>query len=153
MNRFISLTTKSLLRSSTPRATRFVVAPFARAYSTPPTSGFDRPSPPSLGRQEQKDFDELVRRVNAPASKGGIELEGDEADEAVMHPQFRQKPRAKFEGETNPETGEVGGPKHEPLAHGQSFQSRLAALGRVSFATGAIEPNRRSIDKFHQFNH
>jgi hypothetical protein len=86
--------------------------------------GFSRPAPPALGRKEQKEFEDLVKSYVAPASmpehKEAVMSEAEE-DEAVMHPQFRQKPKAKFEGETNPETGEVGGPKHEPLAHGKSF--------------------------------
>lgn len=35
-----------------------------------------------------------------------------------MHPDFRKKPKPLFEGSTNPVTGEVGGPKTEPLQHG-----------------------------------
>lgn len=42
-----------------------------------------------------------------------------------MHPQFR-KPYADFEGEKNPETGEIGGPKQDPLRHGDySFNGRV----------------------------
>lgn len=37
-----------------------------------------------------------------------------------MHPDFRQKPKPQFEGEVNPETGEVGGPKRDPLAYGEA---------------------------------
>ena len=32
-----------------------------------------------------------------------------------MHPQYRAKPKPDFEGDVNPETGEVGGPKKDPL--------------------------------------
>lgn len=85
-------------------------------------AGFDRPAPPALNRNEQKDFEELLRRVNAPASQplnGNSEMAMDDSErEEVMHPDFRSKPKAAFEGETNPDTGEIGGPKHEPLAHG-----------------------------------
>lgn len=31
------------------------------------------------------------------------------------HPQYRAKPVPEFEGDTNPKTGEVGGPKNDPL--------------------------------------
>lgn len=34
-----------------------------------------------------------------------------------MHPDARRKPRPEFEGETNPNTGEVGGPKNDPLKY------------------------------------
>lgn len=41
---------------------------------------------------------------------------GDE----VLHPQFRARPKSDFEGDTNPETGEVGGPKKDPLKNWQN---------------------------------
>lgn len=39
--------------------------------------------------------------------------EGDE-----LHPDVRRGVRPEFEGERNPKTGEVGGPKNEPLRWG-----------------------------------
>ena len=39
--------------------------------------------------------------------------EGDE-----LHPDVRRGARPEFEGEINPKTGEVGGPKNEPLRWG-----------------------------------
>ena len=108
---------------------RSVQSQFPRALSTTSSLAskgdlFNRPSPPTLSRNEQKDFEELLRRVNAPASAplnsdGEFDLQADR--EEVMHPDFRAKPRQDFEGEINPETGEVGGPKHEPLAHGKYY--------------------------------
>lgn len=38
---------------------------------------------------------------------------GSQRDE--IHPDARRKPKPDFEGETNPQTGEVGGPKKDPL--------------------------------------
>ncbi|KAL8801573.1 MAG: hypothetical protein Q9182_004359 [Xanthomendoza sp. 2 TL-2023] len=35
-----------------------------------------------------------------------------------LHPDIRRGARPDFEGETNPKTGEVGGPKNEPLRWG-----------------------------------
>lgn len=34
-----------------------------------------------------------------------------------MHPDARRKPKAEFEGEANPNTGEIGGPKNDPLKY------------------------------------
>lgn len=34
-----------------------------------------------------------------------------------MHPDARRKPKPEFEGEANPNTGEVGGPKNDPLKY------------------------------------
>lgn len=39
--------------------------------------------------------------------------EGDE-----LHPDIRQGTKPEFEGDVNPKTGEVGGPKNEPLRWG-----------------------------------
>ncbi|KAK4056284.1 hypothetical protein OIO90_002728 [Microbotryomycetes sp. JL221] len=91
------------------------------------TGGFSRPGPPPLPRVDQREFEELQRRVNAPASQPIIEaVSGDNIttqhvvdDESLtMHPDVRKKPTPQFKGDTNPVTGEVGGPKREPLQHG-----------------------------------
>jgi hypothetical protein len=38
-----------------------------------------------------------------------------------MHPDARRKPRPEFEGETNPSTGEIGGPKNDPLKYDKEW--------------------------------
>ncbi|GAA5886180.1 hypothetical protein JCM5296_003510 [Sporobolomyces johnsonii] len=90
---------------------------YATATSIRPTS-FSRPSPPPLPPQQQREFEELLRRVNAPASQPAADLKLDQPEELELHPDYRARPKAQFEGATNPETGEVGGPKNEPLTHG-----------------------------------
>jgi len=35
-----------------------------------------------------------------------------------LHPNVRRGAKPEFEGDTNPKTGEVGGPKNEPLRWG-----------------------------------
>ncbi|GAA5901663.1 Sdh8p [Sporobolomyces salmoneus] len=90
-------------------------------FSSPLLASFNRPSPPPLPPQQQREFEELIRRQNAPASKPIAGTEGlaqPEEGELELHPDYRAKPKAKFEGDKNPETGEVGGPKNEPLQHG-----------------------------------
>lgn len=87
-------------------------------------SQFSRPGPPLLDRAQQKEFEELQRRVNTPASKpldGFLQQPEQEAsgNDVEMHPDYRRAPEPTFEGETNPVTGEVGGPKREPLTHGE----------------------------------
>ncbi|GAA6015646.1 hypothetical protein JCM10207_008158 [Rhodosporidiobolus poonsookiae] len=104
---------------SRPVSLRTFATSFASSNSG---SGFARPAPPPLPPQQQREFEELLRKVNAPLAGTSPEdkaaafaqPEGDE----VRHPDYRAKPRAEFEGETNPVTGEVGGPKREPLHHG-----------------------------------
>ncbi|GAA5937019.1 Sdh8p [Sporobolomyces koalae] len=89
-------------------------------FSTPLSTSFNRPSPPPLPPKEQREFEELIRRQNAPASKPltGVGLDQPEQDQVELHPDYRAKPKPKFQGDRNPETGEVGGPKNEPLQHG-----------------------------------
>jgi len=39
------------------------------------------------------------------------------AKDEDVHPDLRRKPKPEFEGEVNPKTGEIGGPKNDPLAY------------------------------------
>lgn len=69
----------------------------------------NRPSPMPLPKEEQQEFERLQR-------------------EAVNQPNqtMYYKPYADFEGEKNPETGEIGGPKQDPLRHGDySFNGKV----------------------------
>lgn len=99
--------------------------------SAAPSSFTTRPGPPPLDRASQREFEELQRRVNAPASKPAPGTTGAETTAVItdeskvdeqtltMHPDLRKPPPPLFEGETNPTTGEIGGPKREPLVHGE----------------------------------
>ncbi|RHZ51267.1 hypothetical protein Glove_481g95 [Diversispora epigaea] len=90
----------------------------SRLYSIPPDL-FRRPSPVPLGNpEEQKEFEELVRKNQGSFST--------EIDEKELHPDLREKPSPKFEGDKNPLTGEIGGPRQDPLMHGDwSYGSRV----------------------------
>ena len=96
---------------------------------------FNRPSPPPLPEKDQREFEELVRQANAPlahssqsqsttttTSNNGVRLEQGEE----LHPDAKGKAIVPdFEGDVNPKTGERGGPKTEPLRHGDwSFGGR-----------------------------
>ena len=56
------------------------------------------------------------------------------ADE--KHPQYRPKPQAEFDGDTNPRTGEVGGPKNDPL----QWESEWTYGGRSTEYVEKIPP-------------
>ncbi|GAA5873337.1 hypothetical protein JCM3774_005946 [Rhodotorula dairenensis] len=93
------------------------------AATLPRRSDFSRPAPPALPPHLQREFDELVRRAQTPAAAHRTKLASDaeaaHADpEEEMHPDLRRKPKPEFQGDRNPVTGEVGGPKVEPLKHG-----------------------------------
>jgi len=107
-------------------------------------SGFiQRPGPPPLPSKDQKEFEELVKAAQAPlsaqnfskpltsapkiptqdGSMGKMDFvsnlrEEDLLLENTVHPDARTKPSPDFEGDTNPLTGEKGGPKKEPLSWG-----------------------------------
>jgi len=80
------------------------------------------PSPPQLSPEEQKEFEELVRKAQMRLVGTGAT---DEA-QSNMHPDARKPIEPEFEGDVNPITGERGGPKRDPLRHGDwSFSGKV----------------------------
>ncbi|KAK5705251.1 hypothetical protein LTR97_002369 [Elasticomyces elasticus] len=65
-------------------------------------------SPPSNRLQQLKDM--LEERARVEAKGNGEEL----------HPNVRRGAPPEFEGDVNPKTGEVGGPKNDPIRWGAS---------------------------------
>lgn len=59
-------------------------------------------------KTQERATEEIDKRVRVQASGEGEEL----------HPDVRRGTKPEFEGERNPKTGEVGGPKNEPLRWG-----------------------------------
>lgn len=97
------------------------------------------PSPPKLPKEEQEEFEELQRLAN---SQDAIEsynrqVSGDSTKESLNNPILTKndiggfspeytKTIPEFEGNVNPKTGEVNGPKQDPLRHGDySFNGRV----------------------------
>lgn len=95
----------------------------------------NRPAPPPLPPKEQREFEELVRAAAAPASSSNpnsaiasevSELQARIAKGEELHPDARKPLKPEFEGDTNPVTGEIGGPKRDPLRHGDwSYGGRI----------------------------
>jgi hypothetical protein len=79
---------------------------------------FQRPGPPPLPAAQQREFEELVRL----ASTGDIN---------ALHPDARTPVQPEFEGEVNPHTGEIGGPKREPVRR-WTEEGDWSYKGRVS---------------------
>jgi hypothetical protein len=67
----------------------------------------NRPSPPPLPREEQREFERLLQAAQTPLSVKDEELD--------MHPDARMRIEPDFEGDVNPRTGERGGPRKEPV--------------------------------------
>jgi hypothetical protein len=116
--------------------------------STPTRGAFATgPSPPRLPPKEQEEFERLQRtstgafstprpQINqSPASSSESQpaaisdLKSNETEVAdarinatgkgdELHPDVRRGAKPEFEGDVNPKTGEVGGPKNEPLRWG-----------------------------------
>src|ERR1700722_5989671 len=82
-------------------------------------SSINRPSPPPLPRAQQREFEELYRTAQS-SSEG----------ELALHPDVREPLKQEFEGEVNPQTGEQGGPKREPV--GKWGEGDWSFKGRVS---------------------
>jgi hypothetical protein len=107
----LPLTYKSLRSAATIARPALLHSSAALARSKP-TTLIDKPGPPPLPAAEQREFEELLRQHNAPLAAS--EASSDEV--VAYHPDMRKGARPKFQGEKNPWTGEVGGPKTEPVA-------------------------------------
>lgn len=68
---------------------------------------------PATTAAEKEDI--KLAAANARVSATGM---GEE-----LHPDYRSVAKPDFEGEINPKTGEVGGPKNDPLKWGSSGQN------------------------------
>ncbi|KAF9012381.1 hypothetical protein BDQ17DRAFT_1222620, partial [Cyathus striatus] len=67
----------------------------------------NRPAPPPLPREQQREFEDLVRKSQSSSSSPNPSLN--------LHPDARLPVQPDFEGDVNPRTGEQGGPKQEPV--------------------------------------
>lgn len=106
----------------------------------------EMPSPPKLAREEQEEFERLQKLANAEDTikeynKSVLNEDGpksnkeslealrktlkDKDDIGRISPEYT-KTIPEFEGDTNPKTGEIGGPKQDPIRHGDwSFNGRV----------------------------
>ncbi|CCE64770.1 hypothetical protein TPHA_0I02690 [Tetrapisispora phaffii CBS 4417] len=97
------------------------------------------PSPPKLPKTEQDEFEKLQKIAQTQVIIDGYneEIKNNPTKESLQNailtkndiggfsPEFR-KTIPEFEGDVNPKTGEVGGPKQDPLRHGDySFNGRV----------------------------
>jgi hypothetical protein len=105
-----------LPRSLLPRATLPSLARLSSSAAFPP-----RPAPPKLSAADQAEFERLQKAAaESPAfSAAATERSPDPVDVVANPAAFRGSPE-EFAGDVNPKTGEVGGPKREPLRWGGS---------------------------------
>lgn len=116
--------TTTLFQQQSATTTRSFTTSFsaARSYddddsrpSNPFTAG---PAPPRLPTEEQAIFDDLLRRSTGAFSTPRVSQAEEESGAEERHPDAPVGVKPEFEGDTNPRTGEVGGPKNEPLRWG-----------------------------------
>ena len=111
--------------------------------STPRPAFSTGPAPPRLPPSEQEEFERLQKtstgafstptssrpQINqSPGSQAKQEEVEEDIDARVaatgkgeeLHPDVRRGAKPEFEGDINPKTGEVGGPKNEPLRWGST---------------------------------
>ncbi|ODQ78037.1 hypothetical protein BABINDRAFT_40290 [Babjeviella inositovora NRRL Y-12698] len=108
-----------------------------RANSTPRYQPQHQPGPPKLAKEDQAEFEALQKLASSRsaideynASHGHEDAVEDKSPLLKTNSVgsfapglFKTIP--EFEGEVNPVTGEIGGPKQDPLRHGDySFNGR-----------------------------
>lgn len=124
-----------ILSQATRLAKRHISRPFSTSQIRPAFA--TGPSPPRLPPKEQEEFERLQKASTGAFSTPQVnqspaaEVEVKKAEPAApkidasgkgeeLHPDMRRGAKPEFEGEVNPKTGEVGGPKNEPLRWGGS---------------------------------
>lgn len=96
------------------------------------------PSPPRLPAAEQAEFERLQREaasvgdaiVPEPQAQPTTAAAAEEPEATTSGGGIRRGAPPEFDGDVNPKTGEVGGPKNEPLRWGA--KSDYSFNGRVT---------------------
>ena len=127
----------SLSLSTAPRfSTRFLSSSTRRAFDDGRGEYGSTPAPPRLPKEEQEMFEHLQKHSTGAFSTSRLESDSDapevkrNAQGEELHPDTVVGPKPEFEGDTNPKTGEVGGPKNDPLRWGA--QGDWSYSGRVT---------------------
>jgi len=100
------------------------------AFSTPRVAPKINQSPDSTPSEEAAAEEETTVRAEKMAAQGSERSFKDEFNKVIeargkgeeLHPAVRRGAKPEFEGEINPQTGEVGGPKNEPLRWGAASE-------------------------------
>lgn len=96
------------------------------AFSTPRNPPKINQSPDSTPLETSQAEAETTARTEKMASQGSERAFKDEFNQVIeargkgeeLHPNVRRGAQPEFDGDVNPKTGEVGGPKNEPLRWG-----------------------------------
>ncbi|KAF2787324.1 DUF1674-domain-containing protein [Melanomma pulvis-pyrius CBS 109.77] len=105
------------------------------AFSTPREDSSISTSPASTTSTtstSQPSFSpsDIRARINQSPASSQTTSQPETTEEGGVHPHLRRGAPPEFEGDVNPKTGEVGGPKNEPLRWGGegdwSFNGRVS---------------------------
>lgn len=86
----------------------------SRAPESPPSDAKSEAEADLLGPQSRSEADSMLEQLRERAR---LAAKGDGEE---LHPNVRRGAAPEFEGDVNPKTGEVGGPKNEPIRWGAS---------------------------------
>ncbi|KAL4786080.1 hypothetical protein BJX76DRAFT_142548 [Aspergillus varians] len=134
---FSIVSRRALARANFTLPTRalFSTSRATRSDNSKPAFAFRQgPAPPRLPEEEQRVFEELQKQstgaFSTPNAAPKINQSPHSEPEAVkieasgdgeeLHPDAKPGLKPEFEGEKNPKTGEIGGPKNNPLRWGAS---------------------------------
>ncbi|KAL1748798.1 hypothetical protein HDZ31DRAFT_28902 [Schizophyllum fasciatum] len=90
---------------------------------------YNRPAPPPLPKEQQREFEELTRKAQTPAAASSSK---DAEIDLALHPDAPRPVAPEFEGDVNPLTGEQNGPKREPVRKWIDTEGDWSFKGRVS---------------------
>lgn len=104
-------------------SSRVALRPLSSTNPSAAPPSFSRPSPPPLPPADQAEFEALLKANQTVGATPAIvedPTKGERAAELAdeTHRDLRRGPKRQFEGDTNPKTGEVGGPKTDPFIAG-----------------------------------
>ncbi|KAG9231285.1 hypothetical protein BJ875DRAFT_469950 [Amylocarpus encephaloides] len=89
------------------------------AFSTPKTVERKDSSPAGQSRPRPQINQSLASKPTSEEAQINARVEASGKGEE-LHPDIRRGAKPEFDGERNPKTGEVGGPKNEPLRWGST---------------------------------
>ncbi|KXJ87048.1 hypothetical protein Micbo1qcDRAFT_208448 [Microdochium bolleyi] len=139
-SRLLALTGRRIIITPPSSSSSATLSRTTRPYSSSSSPWETGPSPPRLSAAEQAEFERLQRTANTqegfnpsatpadfviPSTPTATKATAttsttiiDDGNGGVAPTPLRKGAPPEFEGETNPKTGEVGGPKNEPLRWG-----------------------------------
>ncbi|KAH9935490.1 uncharacterized protein B0H18DRAFT_414087 [Fomitopsis serialis] len=115
----------------------------ARMYSS--RGPLDRPSPPSLPREQQREFEELMRAAQAPLaqpskSDAAIHVEAD----LSLHPDARRPIQPEFEGTSTQRPANRVGRSRSLYANGRT---RETGVSRGASRISSLDPRLLGQDR------